>query len=150
MLRSILQLLLFAATTSASITCLKVGQTATATWTDSAGKTCTWQGTVGSNFGIDTVNQGDYSCNGRCGAACNGGPFKGALGNAYTQDCWSHDICSWFNNAQGGAKDPNCGKAFEAAQDDYLLGISQGCGARNPNVAAQVPGSRPICVKIKT
>lgn len=41
-----------------------------------------------------------YSCNGRCGAGCTGA----ALGNAYTQDCFSHDICSWFNNASGGSR----------------------------------------------
>ncbi|KAL6415703.1 putative hydrolytic enzyme protein [Ilyonectria robusta] len=41
-----------------------------------------------------------YSCNGRCGAGCTGT----ALGNAYTQDCFSHDICSYFNNASGGAR----------------------------------------------
>lgn len=41
-----------------------------------------------------------YSCNGRCGAGCTGV----ALGNAYTQDCFSHDICSYFNNASGGAR----------------------------------------------
>ena len=41
-----------------------------------------------------------YSCNGRCGAGCSGA----ALGNAYTLDCFSHDVCSWFNNASGGAR----------------------------------------------
>lgn len=41
-----------------------------------------------------------YSCNGRCGAGCTGA----SIGNAYTQDCFSHDICSWFNNASGGAR----------------------------------------------
>lgn len=41
-----------------------------------------------------------YSCNGRCGAGCSGT----AIGNAYTQDCFLHDICSWFNNASGGAR----------------------------------------------
>lgn len=41
-----------------------------------------------------------YSCNGRCGAGCSGA----ALGNTYTQDCYSHDICSYFNNASGGAR----------------------------------------------
>ena len=41
-----------------------------------------------------------YSCNSRCGAGCAGT----AVGNAYTQDCFSHDICSYFNNASGGAR----------------------------------------------
>ena len=43
---------------SASVTCLKIGTTATATWTNAADKNCTWTGILGSNFGIDPVNQG--------------------------------------------------------------------------------------------
>lgn len=42
-----------------SVTCLKVGATATATWKNSAGKTCRWTGTVGSNFGTNSVNGGE-------------------------------------------------------------------------------------------
>lgn len=42
-----------------SITCLKVGSTATARWTNSAGQSCTWSGTVGSNFGTNSVNGGE-------------------------------------------------------------------------------------------
>ena len=34
-----------------SITCLEVGATATATWTNSNGQTCSFTGVVGSNFG---------------------------------------------------------------------------------------------------
>ncbi|ORY59489.1 uncharacterized protein BCR38DRAFT_444672 [Pseudomassariella vexata] len=83
-----------------AITCLKVGATATASWTNNAGQACTFTGMVGSNYGTNSVNGGDYSCNGRCGAGCNGV----AVGNVYTQDCFSHDICSWFNNASGGAR----------------------------------------------
>ena len=43
-----------------SVTCLTVGNTATARWTNSAGQTCTWSGTVGSNFGTNSVNGGEY------------------------------------------------------------------------------------------
>ena len=43
----------------ASITCLKVGATATAKWTNNATKACTWTGTVGSNYGTDVVNDGE-------------------------------------------------------------------------------------------
>ena len=43
---------------SASITCLKVGETATARWTNAADENCTWTGIVGSNFGIDPTNGG--------------------------------------------------------------------------------------------
>ncbi|KAF2011439.1 hypothetical protein BU24DRAFT_329012, partial [Aaosphaeria arxii CBS 175.79] len=124
-----------------AVTCLKVGSTATATWTNSAGKTCRWTGTVGSNFGTNSVNGGDYSCNGRCGAGCSGS----AVGNAYTQDCFSHDICSWFNNASGGASDANCGAAYNAAVDDTLLGSVNGCGQTNPSNAAARPGNSPVC-----
>ncbi|KAM3069773.1 hypothetical protein ACMFMG_010481 [Clarireedia jacksonii] len=59
----------------ASVTCLKVGATGTARWTNSAGKSCTWSGLVGGNFGTNAANGGD--CNGRCGAGCTGA----ALGN---------------------------------------------------------------------
>jgi predicted small integral membrane protein len=37
-------------TSLASITCIKVGATATASWTNGVSKACTWTGTVGSNF----------------------------------------------------------------------------------------------------
>ncbi|KAL4751946.1 hypothetical protein BDW72DRAFT_192456 [Aspergillus terricola var. indicus] len=83
-----------------AITCLTVGSTATATWTNSNGQTCTFSGVVGSNYGTNSAGEGDYSCNGRCGAGCTGT----AVGNAYTQDCFSHDICSYFENASGGAR----------------------------------------------
>ena len=43
---------------SASVTCVKVGATATAQWTNKAGEACTWTGVVGSNFGTDDVNDG--------------------------------------------------------------------------------------------
>ncbi|ETS81030.1 hypothetical protein PFICI_06032 [Pestalotiopsis fici W106-1] len=124
-----------------SITCLKVGATATATWTNSAGKTCKWTGVVGSNFGTNSVNSGDYSCNGRCGAGCTGA----ALGNAYTQDCFSHDICSWFNNASGGSSDANCGAAYDAAVDDTVGGVLAGCGQTNPSNSAAAPTTSPSC-----
>lgn len=38
-----------------------------------------------------------YACNGQCGAGCSGT----AIGNVYTQDCFSHDICSYFTDASG-------------------------------------------------
>ncbi|KAF7712598.1 Uncharacterized protein PECH_003015 [Penicillium ucsense] len=130
-----------AALNKRSVTCLKVGATATATWTNNAGQRCTFTGVVGSNFGADGAGSGDYSCNGRCGAGCTG--F--ALGNAYTQDCYSHDICSYFNNASGGASDPNCGAAFTAAMDDTLLGVVDGCGQTNPQLPVSKPNSAPVC-----
>ncbi|KAJ4983351.1 hypothetical protein SVAN01_11136 [Stagonosporopsis vannaccii] len=124
-----------------AVTCLKVGATATATWKNAAGKTCRWTGTVGSNFGTNSVTGGDYSCNGRCGVGCSGT----AIGNAYTQDCFSHDVCSWFNNASGGASDANCGAAYNSAVDDTLLGAANGCGQTNPSNSASRPSTNPTC-----
>ncbi|KAK1676227.1 hypothetical protein BDP55DRAFT_767942 [Colletotrichum godetiae] len=124
-----------------AITCLKVGATATAKWTNSAGKSCTFAGVVGSNYGTNLAGSGDYSCNGRCGAGCTGT----AVGNVYTQDCFSHDICSYFNSASGGASDPNCGAAYNAAVDDTALGALNGCGQTNPSNAVSKPSTQPVC-----
>lgn len=43
---------------SGLIKCLEVDSTATAQWTNAEKQTCTWNGTVGSNFGMDPVNGG--------------------------------------------------------------------------------------------
>ncbi|QSZ36204.1 hypothetical protein DSL72_007330 [Monilinia vaccinii-corymbosi] len=133
--------LVMATLAHASVSCLKVGSTAKATWENSASKTCTWTGTVGSNFGINALTAGNYSCNGRCGAGCTGA----AVGNYYTQDCWNHDICSYFNNALGGASDANCGSAYLAAVDDYIFGGIDGCTQTNPNNQAVAPDTKPAC-----
>jgi hypothetical protein len=42
-----------------AITCLRVGQTATASWTNSAGKRCTFTGVVGSNYGPNLSGSGE-------------------------------------------------------------------------------------------
>lgn len=47
--------------TKRAINCLTVGSTATARWTNSAGKTCTFTGTVGSNFGANPAGSGEYA-----------------------------------------------------------------------------------------
>ncbi|KAG9244023.1 hypothetical protein BJ878DRAFT_461138 [Calycina marina] len=125
----------------ASVTCLTVGATATATWTNSDDESCVWSGTVGSNFGTNSVTGGDYSCNGRCGSGCTGT----SVGNAYTQDCFSHDICSWFNDASDGASDANCGAAYVSAVDDTLFGVIDGCGQTNPSNSAEEPTTSPVC-----
>ncbi|KAL4876486.1 hypothetical protein BJY04DRAFT_222966 [Aspergillus karnatakaensis] len=124
-----------------AVTCLTVGSTATASWTNSAGQRCTFTGVVGSNYGSNSAG-GEYSCNGRCGAGCSGA----ALGNAYTQDCFSHDICSYFENASGGSSDPNCGAAYDAAVDDTLLGVANGCGQSNPSNGVSPPSGGPSCI----
>jgi hypothetical protein len=43
-----------------AITCLTVGSTATATWTNSNGQTCTFAGVVGSNYGTNSAGEGEY------------------------------------------------------------------------------------------
>lgn len=43
-----------------AITCLTPGSTATATWTNSAGQTCTYTGVVGSNYGTNSAG-GEYA-----------------------------------------------------------------------------------------
>jgi hypothetical protein len=42
-----------------AITCLKVGAAATARWTDSTGKSCTFSGVVGSNYGTNVAGSGE-------------------------------------------------------------------------------------------
>ncbi|KAF4450440.1 hypothetical protein F53441_6439 [Fusarium austroafricanum] len=118
-----------------AITCLKVGQTANASWTNSAGKKCTFTGVVGSNYGANPSGSGE------CGAGCSGA----AIGNVYTQDCFSHDICSYFNSAGGGASDPNCGAAFSAAVDDTAFGLANGCSQTNPSNGVAKPNGVPVC-----
>jgi hypothetical protein len=44
-----------------AISCLKVGATATASWTNAAGQSCRWSGIVGSNFGANSANGGEYA-----------------------------------------------------------------------------------------
>ncbi|OGM45362.1 hypothetical protein ABOM_005584 [Aspergillus bombycis] len=61
-----------------SITCLTVGQSATATWTNSAGQTCSFVGVVGSNYGANSAGNGDDP---NCGNAYNAAvdDFAGGL-----------------------------------------------------------------------
>ncbi|KAK4210537.1 hypothetical protein QBC37DRAFT_474975 [Rhypophila decipiens] len=139
-IKSLLALLPIVQLGSAAITCLRIGQTATAVWKNAAGKTCRFTGVVGSNFGRNAIGS-DYSCNGRCGAGCSGA----AVGNVYTEDCFSHDICSYFYSASGGASDPNCGPAFNAAVDDTALGAINGCGQTNPSNPISPPSAQPVC-----
>lgn len=44
-----------------AVSCLKVGATATAVWTNAAGQSCRWTGIVGSNFGANSANGGEYA-----------------------------------------------------------------------------------------
>jgi hypothetical protein len=42
-----------------AVSCLAVGASATARWTNSAGKTCTYTGIVGSNYGANPSGSGE-------------------------------------------------------------------------------------------
>jgi hypothetical protein len=44
-----------------AISCLRVGATATASWTNAAGQSCRWTGIVGSSFGANSANGGEYA-----------------------------------------------------------------------------------------
>ncbi|KAF2174284.1 hypothetical protein M409DRAFT_62361 [Zasmidium cellare ATCC 36951] len=128
-----------------SVECLDVGTNATATWTNSEGKKCTWTGVVGSNFGAKDGKygkHGDYGCIGRCGIGCNGI----SVGSVYTQQCFSHDICSWFGGVGKDPNDPNCGASYKAAVDDFLVGAMQGCRHANPSLPVEAPTVRPVCI----
>ncbi|KAH1621110.1 hypothetical protein KXV95_003186 [Aspergillus fumigatus] len=49
------------ATNKRSVTCLKVGAVATATWVNSAGQSCSFVGVVGSNYGTNSAGTGERS-----------------------------------------------------------------------------------------
>lgn len=68
------------------------------------------------------------------------------VGNVYTQDCFSHDVCSNLNNARGGVADSNCWKAFNKAVDDATFGSLNDYSAVNPKLPVTVPNVLPVCV----
>lgn len=41
--------------------------------------------------------------------------------------------------------DPNCGAAYDAAIDDFALGLIDGCSQTNPTNAAVAPTNSPSC-----
>jgi hypothetical protein len=43
-----------------AVSCLQLGASATARWTNSAGKQCTYTGIVGSNYGANPSGSGEY------------------------------------------------------------------------------------------
>ena len=86
-----------------------------------------------------------YDCQGRCGAGCDGLSH----GNAYTLECWSHDICSYFYNATDGLEDPNCGRAFLNAMEGFVIGVDVGCARENPDPPLKPINvtDKPTCIK---
>lgn len=41
--------------------------------------------------------------------------------------------------------DLNCGAAYEAAEEDFVLGYVDGCSQTNPDYAAVAPTTIPVC-----
>ncbi|KAH6997434.1 hypothetical protein EDB80DRAFT_688780 [Ilyonectria destructans] len=55
-----------------AVNCLRVGVTAMAKWTNGAGRTCTFLGVVGGNYGANRASSGDGGVSDlNCGAAYN-------------------------------------------------------------------------------
>jgi len=71
---------------------------------------------VGECWGAHPVNGGSYGCMGKCGAGCGDIDC-----GAWARDCMRHDICSWYFTSTDGANDPNCGDAYNMAENDYLM-----------------------------
>lgn len=82
---------------------------------------------------------------GRCGAGC----LERGLGNPYTQDCFTLDVCTWFYNTDLKSKDANCGKAWNDAIDDTWWGSKKGCDQVNPELPVIMPDTIPVCTAIK-
>eukprot|EP01113_Clastostelium_recurvatum_P048945 TRINITY_DN89_c0_g1_i4.p1 TRINITY_DN89_c0_g1~~TRINITY_DN89_c0_g1_i4.p1 ORF type:complete len:243 (+),score=38.27 TRINITY_DN89_c0_g1_i4:54-782(+) len=68
----------------------------------------------------------DYTCQGRCGAGCNGLP------GGWSADCWKHDICSWFFGSKDGTNDANCGLTFKHASTLGCSPLSNTCYSTPP------------------
>mmetsp|Transcript_29307 Transcript_29307/g.62298 ORF Transcript_29307/g.62298 Transcript_29307/m.62298 type:complete len:272 (-) Transcript_29307:61-876(-) len=102
-------------TNATSVSCLTVGEKITVEWSDSKGRHSK-DVVVGSELTYEG-QVGDYSCMGMCGPGCNG--------KRYTRDCLLHDTCSFYRHSDQtalGGTDPNCGKFWWNAADDYVFG----------------------------
>jgi hypothetical protein len=104
------------------ITCITKNTSRTAYYDNSSGQVYSQSVVVNANWGTNVCGAGDYSCMGRCGAACGWG-----APSAYTLDCLDHDVCSHNLCASGGGSDVNCGDEYNQAQDDWTWGVSRGC-----------------------
>jgi len=72
---------------------------------------------VGECFGINSINNGEYNCNGKCGGSC------GAVDNgSWSANCLRHDVCSWWFGSTGGSKDAECGYAYDLSFSDWAAG----------------------------
>ncbi|PIG89364.1 hypothetical protein AARAC_006578 [Aspergillus arachidicola] len=116
-----------------SITCLKVGASATATWTNSAGQTCSFVGVVGSNYGANSAGNGEY-----------------VSPAPYNHEQVSNERIAILATAAvaqvaPAPRDPNCGDAYDAAVDDTVGGLVAGCSQTNPSNSVSPPTSSPVC-----
>ena len=59
--------------------------------------------------------------------------------------CASYHVNPWVYRTVAGASDPNCGAAYEAAEDDTVFGLFDGCGQPNPSIAPMAPTVLPVC-----
>lgn len=107
------------------ITCLEPGTGATAEWTQANGLICQYGDLVGSNFDKPPKTRGgrksyDHNCMGRCGRGCHGHPKW----NSYTQDCFNHDMCTYFNDVdvdkKHGTDNPDCAGEYKHGVGDVL------------------------------
>jgi hypothetical protein len=98
-------------------TCVTVGKTVTAVYSDRSNVVHQENIVVGSNLKPLNGGSGDYSCMGKCGVGCKDYWF---IKVGYTKDCLDHDTCSRRYSASGGSSDPNCGDEYRAASGDFL------------------------------
>jgi len=75
---------------------------------------------VGECWGVNPINNGNYGCQGQCGAGCISGCGIFSLGGSWSRNCLKHDICSWYFGAGGGGSDKNCGTSYNQASGDLL------------------------------
>lgn len=116
------------------ILCLTAGQSYTATWTQHDGLICQYTDLVGINYKNppqvwNDRPTDDHNCMGMCGEGCDGI----RIGGAYTQDCFNHDMCTYFNDVDEGKKkgraNHHCGDEYKHAEGDFAFGM--GCGDEN-------------------
>ncbi|EFQ84856.1 hypothetical protein PTT_20350 [Pyrenophora teres f. teres 0-1] len=124
-----------------AISCLRVGATATASWTNAAGQSCRWSGVVGSNFGANSVNGGEYAVHPSIISSL--WYLTYFVGTAVTAA--AEQAAQAPQSATGGARDRNCGAGYNAAIDDTIGGAAAGCGQTNPSNAAVRPSTSPTC-----
>jgi len=75
---------------------------------------------IGECWPKNPINGVTYDCQGQCGAGCVSGCGIIQGGGSWARSCFSHDICSWYFGASGGASDKYCGTGYNNAINDFL------------------------------